>query len=97
MSAQVAGEPAVKPPVYERAMERRNPISADTVTRSEVRPVQFATPAGHPEIIQAPPDRPCNRDLSADSHIFSQRRALASRMGRIRGEVIYGLGLSTGA
>lgn len=52
---QVAGEPAVKPPIYERAMERRNPISADTVTRSEVRPVQFATPAGPSEVIPAPP------------------------------------------
>jgi hypothetical protein len=52
---QVAGEPAAKPPIYERAMERRTPISSDTVTRSEVRPAQFATPAGPSEVIPAPP------------------------------------------
>jgi hypothetical protein len=54
-AGQVAGEPAVMPPIYERAKERRNPISADTVTRSEVRPAQFATPAGPSESIPAPP------------------------------------------
>ncbi len=41
-AGQVAGEPTAMPPIYQRAMERRNPISADTVTRSEVRPAQFA-------------------------------------------------------
>ena len=39
-------------------MERRNPVSADTVTRSEVRPAQFTAPAGPPEVIQTPPAQP---------------------------------------
>jgi hypothetical protein len=53
-TGQVAGEPSVKPPIYERALERRNPISADTVTRSEVKAVQFSAPAGPAEVIQTP-------------------------------------------
>ncbi|MGA2061931.1 MAG: hypothetical protein ABSG67_15705, partial [Thermoguttaceae bacterium] len=62
-AAQVAGEPTPMPPIYQRAMERRNPISADTVTRSEVRPVQFAAPAGQPEVIKAPPPQPLQQEL----------------------------------
>ena len=38
---QVAGEPAVMPPIYQRGMDRRRPISSDTLTRSEVLPAQF--------------------------------------------------------
>ncbi|MGD0382484.1 MAG: organic solvent tolerance protein OstA [Thermoguttaceae bacterium] len=56
-AGQVSGEPSAMPPIYQRAMERRNPISADTVTRSEVRQAQFAAPAGQPEVIPKPQAR----------------------------------------
>jgi hypothetical protein len=53
-AVQVADEPTVMPPIYKRGMARRNPISAETVTRSEVRPAQFTAPAGPPEVVPAP-------------------------------------------
>ncbi|HEY4759704.1 MAG TPA: hypothetical protein VIH42_03910, partial [Thermoguttaceae bacterium] len=57
-AAQVAGEPVTMPSIYQRALERRHPLTADTFTRSEVRPTQFTTPVGPPEIVQTPPAQP---------------------------------------
>jgi hypothetical protein len=62
-TGQVTGEPSPMPPIYQRAMERRNPISADTITRSEVRQAQFAAPTGQPETIPAPPAQPLLEQL----------------------------------
>jgi len=59
--SRVAGEPTVMPPIYRRGMERRNPLSADAVTRSEVRPAQFASPVGQPEVIQTPAAQPMSQ------------------------------------
>ncbi|MCC6125237.1 MAG: LPS-assembly protein LptD [Pirellulales bacterium] len=41
---QTAGEPAVMPPIFQRGMDRRRPIGADALTRSEVLPAQFVQP-----------------------------------------------------
>ena len=49
------------------------------MTRSEVRPAQFASPAGPPEVIQAPPAQ-AYAARAADSRLFSQRRAHAVQM-----------------
>src|SRR3989304_2041931 len=57
-AAQVAGEPVTMPSIYQRALERRHPLTADTFTRSEARPTQFTTPVGPPEIVQTPPAAP---------------------------------------
>jgi hypothetical protein len=59
-AAQVAGEPSVTPPIFQRGLERRYPLSPDALTRSEVRPAQFTAPAGAaaPEPIQTPPAQP---------------------------------------
>jgi hypothetical protein len=51
--SQVGGPPAVLPPIYQRGMEQRQPVSADTLQRTDVRGVQFTEPipAPAPEMI----------------------------------------------
>ena len=43
-AGSVAGRPDVLPGIYQRGMERRDPASPDVLRRTEVKPVQFASP-----------------------------------------------------
>jgi lipopolysaccharide export system protein LptA len=76
--AQVAGEPTVMPPIYQRGMDRRTPIGSDSLTRSEVLPAQYVQSAGPLVPVGPPPgtdNMPAPLGMTGPSDTFTPHGA----------------------